>query len=322
MNYKQIGDYYYYLKPIDKGNFSLIYKGYNSKNNTPIIIKKNIKLTDTHVEKELSILQKLNHINIVKLYEHFYINNEFYFILEYCNGGNLKQYIETKEKLYDDKYVFEILSAFEYLYKEKIFHRDIKPTNFVIHNTTIKITDFGFSKILSNHLSDSFCGSPMYMSPEILQHHKYTNKSDIWSLGITFYELLLKEYPYKENIIKNIVSSDNLNIPNCGVFSDMLARMLVKNISDRIEWNELFLFSWYTERKKDDFELSFNELFTESETTERVHIHYDETFLEEKSNSVSIVNNFTGDIDGITQGNSYQESFKKSYDSIKQFFSL
>lgn len=323
MNYKQIGDYIYYLKPIAKGNFSLIYKGYNSKNNTQLVIKQNIKLSNIQVKNELFILKKLNHVNVIKFYDEFQANNNIFFILEYCNGGTLENYIKSKDTIYNEKYIFEIIFGFEYLHKNKVMHRDIKPSNFLIHNNQIKISDFGFSKIETLDLSNTFCGSPMYMSPEILMNKKYTNKSDIWSLGITIYEILFKKYPYEnhESIIKNIMNDKEVSIPYYEILDDLLSTLLIKNPEKRIDWDELFKIDWYIKKKKfneDDFEMSFNELFNTSENEEiNINIDYDENFIDSQQKSSSF--NLTGDIDTII---CQKNSLFHSIENIKTFFSL
>lgn len=322
MNYKQIGDYIYYLKPIAKGNFSLIYKGYNSKNNTQVVIKQNIKLSNIQVKNELFILQKLNHINIIKFYDEFHTNDKIFFILEYCNNGTLEDYIKSKNNIYDEKYIFEILFGFEYLHKNKVMHRDIKPSNFLIHNNQIKISDFGFSKIETIDLSNTFCGSPMYMAPEILMNKKYTNKSDLWSLGISIYETLFKEYPYKnqESIIKNIISEKEIIIPPNEILDDLLSKLLIKNPDNRIDWEELFKLEWYVKKhsSEDDFELSFNELFDTNENQETdIEIDYDENFIDSQKKSSNF--NLTGDIDTII---CQKNSLIQSIENIKTFFSL
>ena len=81
----------------------------------------------------------------------------------------------------------------EYLVKKNIIHRDLKPANILIHDKIMKIADFGFAKSIENFngkLLQTCVGSPLYMSPQILNGKPYTTQSDIWSLGIIYYEML------------------------------------------------------------------------------------------------------------------------------------
>jgi len=77
-------------------------------------------------------------------------------------------------------------------------HRDLKPENILIHNGTIKIADFSFCKLLTNKtdLTQTMLGSPIYMAPEVLKGDPYTNKTDVWSMGIVFYKMLFGKCPY------------------------------------------------------------------------------------------------------------------------------
>ena len=87
----------------------------------------------------------------------------------------------------------DIMRGFEYLCKLDIMHRDLKPANILISNGKLKISDFGFARNLDNGDSTvlkSIVGTPLYMSPQILSHQVYTNKSDLWSVGLIYYELL------------------------------------------------------------------------------------------------------------------------------------
>ena len=142
----------------------------------------------------------------------------------------------------------------------------------------------------------------MYMAPEILMNKKYTNKSDLWSLGITIYEILFKDHPYRnqQSIIKNIISDKEIIIPQNDILDGLLSKILIKNPDNRIHWDELFKLEWYIKNniKEDDFELSFNELFDTNENEEStIQINYDENFIDSQKKSSSF--NLTGNIDTI-----------------------
>lgn len=95
--------------------------------------------------------------------------NNVYLVYEFCNGGTLADYIKSKKRLPEDeaiKIFTQLRSAFELLNREKILHRDLKPTNILFHNGVVKIADFGFCKeMMSNELTQTMVGSPIYMAP-------------------------------------------------------------------------------------------------------------------------------------------------------------
>jgi serine/threonine protein kinase len=124
-----------------------------------------------------------------------------YLVYEFCNGGTLADFIKAKKKLSEEeaiKIFTQLRSAFELLNREKILHRDLKPTNILFHNGVAKIADFGFCKeMMNNELTQTMVGSPIYMAPEVLKGSVYDNRADIWSLGVIFFEMLYGFCPYE-----------------------------------------------------------------------------------------------------------------------------
>ena len=109
------------------------------------------------------------------------------------------------------EYLIQILNGFKTLVKYKILHRDFKLANLMKHNNSIKIADFGFSKIMENDSkTDTMLGSPLNMAPQILNQDSYDNKADIWSLGTVFYEMIFGKPTFMANniidLLKNIKS--------------------------------------------------------------------------------------------------------------------
>ena len=275
MSYKTLGNYFYYDKEIAYGSFSIIYRGYKLDNRNPVAIKKFIKHVDKkYLDSEVEIMKKLDHINILKLYDVVLYNSKMHLILEYCNMGNLKNYIDSKMTKHDDNYINQTLNGLKYLYNKNILHRDIKPQNILINNYTIKICDFGFAKdIKDTDLLNTFCGSPLYMAPEMLIHREYSSKSDVWSLGVIIYEIIFKHHPYlvknQIELFKKIKDPKDIYIePN--VLYDLLSQILIKDPTKRISWKILFMTDWVNSQYEDcissfntseDVDLKFEDMF-------------------------------------------------------------
>ena len=243
-------EYYFYTDPIGFGSFSTIFKGANYSDGSTIAVKKINKIIDQrHFNNEIQLMKTLSHVNIIKLHDVIYkTKREIYLVIDYCNGCDLSYYIESGSSTFDNKYFYEILTALEYLFIKEILHRDIKPENILIHNNIIKISDFGFAKSFEkNELITTFCGSPLYMAPEIIINREYNYSSDIWSLGVVLYELLQKHHPYscdnREELWKRI-KSRNLNIEFDAIESnnkrEVIKSLLEFDYKARISWKKLF----------------------------------------------------------------------------------
>lgn len=136
-----------------------------------------------------------------------------YFFLEYCEQ-DLKNYVKSKGgKLSEDECINilqQITTGFKEVHKKNIIHRDIKPANFLIHKGCIKISDFGFARSVDNVeelMFLTFLGSPLYMSPQILGKEKFSSKCDIWSLGVTIFEILYGKPPYNAKNPKELLEN-------------------------------------------------------------------------------------------------------------------
>lgn len=183
--------------------------------------RENKKLEECTVN-EINILSNIEaHQHIIRYYDMLKTTNNFYFIYEYCNGGTLESLLTKEKKLSepDALQIFkQLLEAFQILNKYNIMHRDMKPDNIFFHNGIIKLGDFGFCKNLNSaeDMARTMLGSPIYMAPEVLKGEIYSNKADIWSLGVVLYEMIFGHCPFQSNSIANLIevlNTQNLAFP-------------------------------------------------------------------------------------------------------------
>ena len=195
---------------------------------------------------EVSILKNVYHKNIVKVIDLKKTKNNYYIIMEFCNGGSLKTNLDKYKAKYNKPFpekvvqhiMRQIVSAISYLHGLKIVHRDLKLDNILVNysseedknkinllNSEIKLIDFGFATHISNvSLLTSAIGSPFNMDPRILKKYSshakcpqtYDEKADIWSLGSLCYQMLVGEYAFIANDLEELNSKieiGNFKIP-------------------------------------------------------------------------------------------------------------
>ena len=166
-----------------------------------------------YFRREIEVMYKIHHPNVVKLYGHFEDNNYCYFIMEYIAKGNIYQLIphDNKKKL-NTKIVASlmkgVISAVYYLHHMKpiIIHRDIKPENVLLGDGLIaKLTDFGWSNYMQeDEKRQTVCGTPIYLAPEIIKEEGHDEKVDIWCIGVLLFELLTGSVPFLGNDIDTL----------------------------------------------------------------------------------------------------------------------
>lgn len=184
-----------------------------------------------NLEIEIAILQTYRHKNIVCLHEVHKTEHHFYLVLEYCGGGDVQGLIRSRRagRLSEGltrRLMRDLAAGLKFLWGQELIHRDIKPQNLLLtgplpldevddpekmdeaeqkrrewnypsHLFALKIADFGFARHLqTTSLAETLCGSPLYMAPEILQHHRYDAKADLWSVGTVLFEMISGKPPF------------------------------------------------------------------------------------------------------------------------------
>ncbi|CAK80404.1 unnamed protein product (macronuclear) [Paramecium tetraurelia] len=199
---------------------------------------------------EMEILKSVECPFIIKSYAFLENEKYYYIIMEYCPGRDLIHNLIVHGKFNENEsrfYMAELIIAIEYLHKKNILYRDLKPENILIDRRGhIKLIDFGLCKteIKDGERSFSFCGSPYYMSPEVIEQRGATKASDIYGLGAIFYELLTGKSPYfdknQENVKQNIKDTKLIYPSNISQQArDLIQQMLEVDDSKRITLNAI-----------------------------------------------------------------------------------
>jgi 5'-AMP-activated protein kinase catalytic alpha subunit len=195
---------------LGQGTFGVVVLGTHQITGEKVAVKildkeKILQETDkSRLEREIKILKKMRHNNIVHLYDVKETPTSLYIIMEYICGKELFEYIICNKKLQEleaCRFYQQIISAIEYLGKIKVVHRDIKPENLLLDTkNNIKFVDFGLSNSYpNNELLITACGSPCYAAPEMINGERYYGlKADIWSSGIVLYAMLCGYLPFEE----------------------------------------------------------------------------------------------------------------------------
>nr|XP_023681558.1 serine/threonine-protein kinase Nek11 isoform X2 [Paramormyrops kingsleyae] len=166
------------------------------------------------VQTEAQLLAQLHHPSILKFYNSFLEKDIFCIITEYCEDGDLDCRLEELRqagaRLPESQvaeWLVQLLLGVHYMHQRKILHRDLKAKNIFLKKNIVKIGDFGVSRLLNGScdLATTFTGTPFYMSPEVLSHHGYNSKSDIWSLGCVLYEMCSLERAFKGHSFLSVV---------------------------------------------------------------------------------------------------------------------
>jgi serine/threonine protein kinase len=204
---------YEVLSELGRGATAVVYLAEDTFNDRKVAIKVQVKDESAGPEEarrfeklflnEAAMVGKLSHPNIVGVYDAVVDGEQQYIVMEYVGGGSLKKFCSETNLLPLRQavlVVFKACRALDYAFQNGVIHRDIKPQNILLSDRDdIKISDFGTAQISqATHTQiDGFVGSPAYMAPEQINEEPSSVQTDIYSLGVTMYELLTGRLPFQ-----------------------------------------------------------------------------------------------------------------------------
>nr|XP_055024058.1 serine/threonine-protein kinase ULK1a [Misgurnus anguillicaudatus] len=252
---------------IGHGAFAVVFKGrHKKKHNFEVAVKcinkKNLAKSQSLTVKEIKILKELKHENIVSLLDFQEISGCVYLVMEYCNGGDLAEYLHSKGSLSEDTIrvlLQQLASAMSVLRSKGIVHRDLKPQNILLsyntarranpNNICIKLADFGFARYLQGDtMAATLCGSPMYMAPEVIMSQNYDAKADLWSVGTIIFQCLTGKAPFQASTPqelrqfyeRNQSLSPSIPRETSSHLRHLLLGLLQRSHKERMDFDEFF----------------------------------------------------------------------------------
>ena len=292
VNEMSFGDYII-KETIGKGTFSKVKLGINKITGEKVAIKildksKIVEKEDLdRIIREMSILTKMDHENVIKVFQIFEDPNNFLIIMEFCEGGELFNYIVKKGRLSEKEasfFFYQIISGVEYIFSKGIAHRDLKPENLLLNkNNIIKIIDFGLSNFFDGeHNLVTPCGSPCYASPEMVSGNDYNGFNiDIWATGIILFAMTCGYLPFEDpdndKLFEQILKA-HLDFPShlSELCRDLIRKILVTDPKKRITINQIKEHSFYLMGKE-----AYNKIFNKnkSKNTLKFKKHNSDNYL-------------------------------------------
>ncbi|XP_003738362.1 serine/threonine-protein kinase PLK4-like [Galendromus occidentalis] len=247
---------YEITKLLGRGGFAHVYHGTCRKTGVDVAIKMIDKeqmraagLT-SRVQQEVSIHCRLRHPSIVELLTFFEDDANVYLIVEFCHGGEVQKYLETRETLSETEarhFLVQVAHGMQYLQSHNILHRDLSLSNLLLtQDLQVKISDFGLATQLRypSEKHTTMCGTPNYIPPEIAARSGHGLEVDLWSLGCMLYTFLTGSPPFHDPKIRSTLTKvvmSSIQIPSnlSAEARDLIGKLLQKDPRQRIRLSEV-----------------------------------------------------------------------------------
>ena len=239
------------------------------------------KKLQEYLEREVNIIQMIDHPNVIKLLDLQKTENNYYLIFEYCNGGDLEKYKKRCGRVLESNvraFGIQVANGLDALHEKKAIHRDLKLANILLHypnreaykndKPILKIGDFGFARLVMEQQAEeeggeksisefaaemSIVGTPLHMAPELFHKQAYSFKADIWSLGTILFQMLTGYTPFsginKDNLVKNIDKGNYKFPPQLELSIDCITfinKCLQYDPANRFSWKELMAHPFFS----------------------------------------------------------------------------
>ena len=270
---------------IGKGTFSIVKLGINKITNEKVAIKilKKKKMQKNkdklRLEREINILKRLHHINLIKIHKISEESDNYFIVMEYCENGELFNYIVAHERLSEEEtayFFYQLINGLDYIHHKNIVHRDLKPENLLLSQGNIlKIVDFGLSNYYypEEQLLSTPCGSPCYASPEMACGNKYNGfKIDVCSCGIIIFAMICGYLPFEDpnnEILFKKIMKCKVDYPEylSEEVLDILNKIIVIDPNKRINIEQIRQHPFYL-KGKNEFKKKHKDLIEQVELIE------------------------------------------------------
>ena len=251
---------YTFLRTIGHGQFGKVKLAVHNKTKTKVAIKVIKKSgidegASKFILREIQIMKRLRHPNIIQLYEVIDTDARLFLVMEYASGGEIMDFIAVHGRLKErdaSNFFAQVAWAVHYCHSKQTVHRDIKAENLLLDDhMNVKLIDFGLSNVFyPPQKLRTFCGSPMYAAPELVQHHEYVGPEvDCWSLGVLLYFLVCGSLPFGGESYAELyqqIMRANYTLPShlSAGCRDLIRHMLVPDPASRFTIEDIVRHPW------------------------------------------------------------------------------
>lgn len=248
-------------EPVGAGRFGTVHRAVHLSSQRPYAIKiipkkicRGNKMILRQLKREVEILKGPRHPNLMRLHESFESQRNYYLVLDLCEKGDLAALMRRKGIAHFSEreslaVMRQALAGFRELRRRRVMHRDLKLENVFVRGGCVVLGDFGAAKVVKD-MTSTTVGTPLNMAPEVMAGGDYDSKSDLWSLGVFFYQLLLGKPPFFAFSLGELLqivrrkAGQRLDLRGaehfCQETQALLKLLLEPEPSKRISWEEVF----------------------------------------------------------------------------------